>query len=260
MMPKSTNRPPLPGSSEPAKGPFDTIVIGSGISGLATAAALSVTGDRVLVLEQHYQPGGLTHVFRRGHFEWDVGIHYIGTIHENADWYLQLMALTEGNIEFEPLGDPVDKIRFPGMAVDMPGGYEAYKTVLAETFPAEKDGIHRYLDKIRDTRTRLRGYFATSVPPRPLTRFARSLLVRTAHEAATVTTDKMMARYIVDEHLKDVLDAQWGNIGMPRKRCSFLAHAAMLGFVPERACFADAFREWGRRQGFAFCFDDGEDA
>ncbi len=233
MKSKSTSRPPLPGSSEPAKGPFDTIVIGSGISGLATAAVLSGHGDRVLVLEQHYQPGGFTHVFRRKNFEWDVGIHYIGTVHEKADWYLQLMALTEGNIEFEPLGDPVDKIRFPGMAVDMPGDYEAYKSVLAETFPAEKDGISAYLDKIRDTRTRLRNYFSASVPPRPVTRFARSLLVRTAHEAATVTTDTMMARYIKDEHVKDVLDAQWGNIGMPRQHCSFMAHAAMLGYYLE---------------------------
>ncbi|MFH1920507.1 MAG: N-6 DNA methylase [Planctomycetota bacterium] len=36
------------------------------------------------------------------------------------------------------------------------------------------------------------------------------------------------------------------------------AHDAKLPFVPDRPGIADAFREWGRKQGFAFCFDDGE--
>ena len=43
--------------------PFDTIVIGSGIGGLATAAILAQSKEkhRVLVLEQHYRCGGCCH-------------------------------------------------------------------------------------------------------------------------------------------------------------------------------------------------------
>ena len=37
---------------------WDTIVIGSGAGGLTAAAALAKHGQRVLVLEQHYLPGG----------------------------------------------------------------------------------------------------------------------------------------------------------------------------------------------------------
>ncbi len=49
-----------------ASGPYDAIVIGSGIGGLGAAALLSRYGaKRVLVLERHYTPGGYTHVFRR---------------------------------------------------------------------------------------------------------------------------------------------------------------------------------------------------
>jgi len=35
------------------------------------------------------------------------------------------------------------------------------------------------------------------------------------------------------------------------------AHAAKLPFVPDRLGIADAFREWGRKQGFGFCDDEG---
>jgi type I restriction enzyme M protein len=33
-------------------------------------------------------------------------------------------------------------------------------------------------------------------------------------------------------------------------------HGAKLPFVPDRPGIADAFREWGSKQGFSFCFDD----
>lgn len=249
---KQPERQPIPCTTKPVDGPWDTIVIGSGISGLALAATLSRTGDRVLVLERHFQVGGFTHVFRRGAYEWDVGIHYLGAVGPLNDWSYQLAALTGGRVRFEPFGGTVDRIRFPGLTVDMPGSYAAYKAVLAEAFPAERDGMSAYLDKIADTRARLRNYFASNVVPRPLSWLARRTLVRVAHEAATVTTDEMMARYLKDERLKDVLDAQWGNIGMPRPRCSFLVHAAMLGFYLEAdACYpvggASVFaRELGR--------------
>lgn len=34
-------------------------------------------------------------------------------------------------------------------------------------------------------------------------------------------------------------------------------HATKLPFVPDRPGIADAFREWGRKQGFGFCEDEG---
>lgn len=37
------------------------------------------------------------------------------------------------------------------------------------------------------------------------------------------------------------------------------AQDAKLPFVPDRTGVAEAFREWGRNQGFAFCFDEGDE-
>ena len=42
------------------KSAYDTIIIGSGIGGLACASALAKCGHKVLVLEQHFLAGGLT--------------------------------------------------------------------------------------------------------------------------------------------------------------------------------------------------------
>ena len=59
---------------------YDTVVIGSGIGGLTTAACLAKGGQKVLVLERHYTPGGFTHTFERKKYIWDVGVHYIGEV------------------------------------------------------------------------------------------------------------------------------------------------------------------------------------
>ena len=68
-------------SSDKLSNHYDAIIIGSGISGLCTAALLSMNNKKVLVLEKHFKVGGYTHTFKRQNFEWDVGIHYIGGVH-----------------------------------------------------------------------------------------------------------------------------------------------------------------------------------
>ncbi len=55
---------------------YDAIVIGSGLGGLTAANQLAKSGHKVLLLEQHYQLGGLATWFRRkgGHI-FDISLH-----------------------------------------------------------------------------------------------------------------------------------------------------------------------------------------
>ena len=55
---------------------YDVVVIGSGLAGLTAANYLSRAGHRVLILEQHYQLGGLATWFKRkGGHQFDISLH-----------------------------------------------------------------------------------------------------------------------------------------------------------------------------------------
>jgi phytoene dehydrogenase-like protein len=55
---------------------YDVVVIGSGLAGLTAANTLAKTGRSVLLLEQHYQLGGMATWFkRRGGHIFDISLH-----------------------------------------------------------------------------------------------------------------------------------------------------------------------------------------
>src|SRR6187402_1672217 len=98
---------------------FDTIVIGSGIGGLGAAAALAKCGQRVLVLERHFELGGLTQTFRRGDYQFATGVHYLGGVGEEPGEQNQvgrlLRWLTDERLRFSSVGSTYDIVRLPGM-------------------------------------------------------------------------------------------------------------------------------------------------
>jgi len=115
---------------------YDTIVIGSGMGGLATAAILSKEGQKVLVLEKHYTAGGFTHVFKRKGFEWDVGIHYIGEMQRETSILKKLFDyITDGKLKWADMGDVYDRIVIGDTHYDFKKGVGNFKKQMIAYFP-----------------------------------------------------------------------------------------------------------------------------
>ncbi|XP_072224866.1 all-trans-retinol 13,14-reductase-like [Leuresthes tenuis] len=140
---------------------LDAVVIGSGIGGLAAAAFLSKAGKRVLVLEQHDQAGGCTHTFQNKGFEFDVGIHYLGQLHENSMLKIALDQITEGQLQFTKLEQHYDTV-FLGQPdqhreYHIHAGKTEMAACLKKQFPEEKGAIDEFmrLMKLASRRTPL---------------------------------------------------------------------------------------------------------
>ncbi|KAG9350197.1 hypothetical protein JZ751_026550, partial [Albula glossodonta] len=143
---------------------LDAIVIGSGIGGLTAAATLAKLGKRVLVLEQHDQAGGCCHTYLEKGFEFDVGLHYVGQLHENSLFRIALDQITEGQLEFVELEHHFDTIII-GQGDDQ-RDYHIYtgKTEMAERlkkqFPNDTEAIDAFF-KIMKISAKKTHYLAT---------------------------------------------------------------------------------------------------
>lgn len=126
---------------------FDTVIIGSGLSGLTCGAVLSKNGRKVLVLEQHNLIGGCSTCFPRKGMMVDAGLHELDFGPKNIDMKYRI---------FDYIG-LWDKIRL----VPLPTAWTIQtqnerlviphtntKEALKKMFPHEADGIDKYFKKI----------------------------------------------------------------------------------------------------------------
>ncbi len=64
--------------------PYDTIIIGAGMSGLAAGIRLAYYDQRVCLLEKHYTIGGLNSFYRLNKRDYDVGLHAVTNFTEKG--------------------------------------------------------------------------------------------------------------------------------------------------------------------------------
>ena len=160
---------------------WDDVVIGSGMGGLATAAMLAELGRRVLVLEQHYVPGGFTHTFKRKRWQWDVGVHAVGEVTERAVLGRVLRALSGDKLEWASLGGVYDEFEFPDLRIEFPDSRERFRENLRAAFPSRAQDIQRYFDKVRVVAQGMMPYYGSRLVPPSLARLTDPILARRAH-------------------------------------------------------------------------------
>jgi all-trans-retinol 13,14-reductase len=207
--------------------PYDTIVVGSGIGGLTTAALLARHGgQRVLVLERHYTAGGFTHTFRRPGFEWDVGVHYIGEVHQRGSPMRRLFDhLTDGQLTWEDMGPVYDTFVIGADRYPFPAGREPLRRALHGWFPREVRAIDRYLRWIDRAVLSGQPFFAEKTMPRAIAAVAGGAMRWPALRWARRTTLQTLGELTRDRRLIAVLTGQWGDYGLPPAQSSFFMHA-----------------------------------
>ena len=148
---------------------YDMIVIGSGLAGLTVANRMARLGHSVLVLEQHYNLGGLATWFRRsGGHVFDISLHGFpaGMIKTCRKYWSR---------EISDAIVRLDNIRFdnPQFAVDTSFDREDFTRLLIEDFGCDPERIQAFFDRARsmshtdDVSMTTRELFEEYFPGRP---------------------------------------------------------------------------------------------
>ena len=229
----------VPYKQQPPEGRFDAIVIGSGMGGLAAAAILAKHGGkRVLVLERHYTAGGFTHVFRRPDYEWDVGLHYIGQVHDPRSEARRLFDdITEGKLAWAPMPEVYDRIVIGDRAYGLVAGADRFRETLQGYFPREARAVERYLQAVRACVRASSLYFAEKIIPAPVARVFGPLMRARFLRYADRTTLEVLQGITRDPELIAVLTGQYGDYGLPPSQSSFAMHAAVVAHYLEGASY-----------------------
>jgi len=205
---------------------WDAIVIGSGAGGLGGAVALSNLGQKVLVLEQHYLPGGWCHTFALEGHKFSPGVHYIGQLQEGGRMRSLLEGLgVGGDMEFMELNpDGFDHIVFEDETFDVPCGQEKFQQRLIERFPDERSGIMSYFRLMKNVDKGL----TLAMTAKGLWGKIRLLLQAPSFVFSGMKPlAEIVGRYIRDPKLKAILESRAGDHGMAPTEVPFLQHVAI---------------------------------
>ena len=127
---------------------YDIIVVGGGLGGLTAGAKLAREGKKVLLIEQHSQPGGCATTFKRGDYTLEVGLHEMdGPSPRDMK-----------NRIFGELGisDSVQLVKVPefyrflcrNIDITVPHHPDEAAETLKKRFPSETAGIDSYFEQI----------------------------------------------------------------------------------------------------------------
>lgn len=221
----------------------DAVVIGSGAAGLTTALCLAQAGQKVLVCEQHYVPGGWCHSFTLSGYRFSPGVHYIGNLGPGGAMRAIYEGLgVSGDLPFCEINpDGYDHVLIGEERFDIPKGRDRLAARLKARFPHERRGIDSYLNAISAIVMEIELLARTRLGPKMALAPWHS---RHALQWGFRSAQALVDHYVSDPLLKAILLAQSGDHGMPPSLASAAVHAAIVhhyfdgGYYPLGGGFA----------------------
>lgn len=215
---------------------YDTIIIGSGAGGLSAAICLARAGQKVLVLEQHYVPGGWCHSFHLNGHRFSPGVHYIGLLDEGQstnDLYKGL-GIADQLVFFRMNKKAYEHCWIGNKKFDLPAGPQNLYETLSKQFPGEKK-LQRYVRLLGEV-----GEQIQLIPKMKTVWDHFTIAFRTAQMGryGLFSLKRVIDWYIKDPLLKAILNIQCGDHGLPPFKASFPVHCAVMnhyfygGFYP----------------------------
>ena len=132
---------------------YDFVVIGAGISGIASAITLAQNGYHVALVEKADRTAPLLRGFSRRGMHFDTGFHYSGGLGagESLDTFFRYLGLSSriSTFPFDEDGFDLFRCENHGFEFRVPSGYARLRDRLCEAFPDECSAIDNYLLQIR---------------------------------------------------------------------------------------------------------------
>jgi all-trans-retinol 13,14-reductase len=183
---------------------YNTIIIGGGLGGLIAAATLSKRGQKVLLLEQHYIPGGCATSFKRKDFIIEVGLHELDGLND-LDTKVKIFNYLDvfKHIEFLQVPELFHLFK-PELNFTFPHGNQEALRKLTESFPEDKKGIEKFIKLINGV--------LLEIPKIPQSKFISTLiyplmplLFPNIVKSSGITVGDWLDKHIRNEKLKLLL-------------------------------------------------------
>ena len=222
----------------------DVIVVGAGIGGLTAAALLADRGARVLVIEQHYLPGGFCtswpRIVRRGderlRYVFDAGVHDVSGLGPRGPVRHLLEQLDlEDRIEWRRMGH---EYILPGLRLKVPHSAAAFVATLESHFPSERAALGAFFSEMEAVYRELYAdvHLTGGVPCAPRT-VEEMLSYPVGHPHAfrwmQVPFGAMLDAYFREPRLKEFLSVLTGYLSDDPRALTVGAMAPIFGYYFE---------------------------
>ena len=184
---------------------YDAIIIGGGLGGLSAGAILARKGKKVLLLEQHYVPGGCATTFKRKDFLMEAGLHAMDghLIDESKNHSLLRFLGVMKHLDFQTLPE-FFHIQNSRIDFTFPNGSEQAVEALIRAYPDQEKGIRKFFKRIlgvQDELSKFPGNTIEKIWKFPLFPILFPNILKTFSR----TLGYFLDRYISNEDLKLIL-------------------------------------------------------